>query len=152
MTKYELLVDKAYRSGANVYELDLGVEIPCGKCVGNSLIINKNINTDEKLCILAEELGHFKTTVGNITDQTKIYNRKQEVKARAWGYNESIGLQGLIDAFNKGYTDAIDIANFLCVDLKFLNDAINYYKSKYGLKCKFENYTIFFSPTLQIVK
>lgn len=152
MNKYELLLNTAYNLGATVYELDLGVEIPCGKCIGNSLIINKNAHSNEKLCILAEELGHFETTVGNITNQTKICNKKQELKARAWGYNKMIGLKGIINAFNYGYKNPSEIAEFFNVTQEYLNDAINYYTSKYGLMYKFEEYTIFFHPTLKVIK
>lgn len=40
--------------------------------------INKNMTTTEKRCVLAEELGHHYTTVGDILDQSDIGNRKQE--------------------------------------------------------------------------
>ena len=38
----------------------------------------------EKASVLAEELGHYYTTVGNILDQEDAGNRKQEHKARTW--------------------------------------------------------------------
>ncbi|CEN21241.1 ImmA/IrrE family metallo-endopeptidase [Paraclostridium sordellii] len=152
MSKYDYLVEYASECGAEVVELDLGTNKPCGKCVKNILVINKNITTYEKLCILSEELGHYKTTVGDITNQTKISNRKQELKARAWGYDKIIGLNGLINAFNCGCKNPTDIAEFFNVTQEYLNDAIIYYTSKYGLMYKLEDYTIFFSPNLQIVK
>lgn len=152
MTKYELLIDAAWKAGANIYEVDLGVELPCGKCIGDSLIINKNANSDEKLCVLAEELGHYETTIGDIADLTKFQNKKQELKARAWGYNKIIGLKGIVNAFNYGYKDPIEIAEFFNVTLEYLNDAINYYTSKYGAMCKFKEYTIFFYPSLRVIK
>ena len=152
MNKYEYLVEYAIECGAEVIELDLGTMKPCGKCINDLLIINKNMNSKDKLCILSEELGHYKTTVGNITNQSIIDNRKQELKARAWGYEITVGLKGLIDSFNKGLRTSNDIADYLGVTEEYLNDAINYYTKKYGLMCKLDNYTILFSPNLQIIK
>ena len=49
----------------------------------NTIALSSFIETTvESRCILAEELGHYYTTVGDITDQSKIENRKQELKAR----------------------------------------------------------------------
>ena len=35
----------------------------------------------EKACVLAEELGHHYTTVGDIIDQKESENRKQELNS-----------------------------------------------------------------------
>ena len=60
-----------------------------GLISGNRIAIRKDITTTiEKACVLAEELGHHYTTSGNILDQQKISNRKQELRARTWAYNE----------------------------------------------------------------
>ena len=152
MSKYDYLVEYATECGAEVIELDLGNNKPCGKCINNFLVVNKNITISEKTGILAEELGHYKTTVGDITDQSSLVNRKQELKARAWGYNCTIGLNGLIDAFNYGCKNLNDIADFLNVTEEYLNDAVTYYTSKYGIKHQIDNYTILFSPNLQVLK
>ena len=71
MTRYEELLNTAHLKGIDVYELDLGVDIPCGKCVANSIFINNRVSEDDKLCVLVEELGHYHKTIGNITDQKK---------------------------------------------------------------------------------
>lgn len=152
MNKYENLVEYATECGAFVLELDLGTNKPCGFCNDNILIINKNIKTSEKLAVLSEELGHYKTTVGDITNQTKVSNRKQELQARAWGYNKSIGLTGLINAFNYGCKNKTEIAEYLDVTEEYLNDAITYYTNKYGVMHKIEKYTIQFLPNLRIHK
>lgn len=152
MNKYEYLVEYASECGAETIELNLGTNKPCGKCVNNMLIINKNMSLKDKFCVLSEELGHFKTTVGDITNQSIISNRKQELKARAWGYDITIGLKGLIDSFKMGLTNPSEIADYLCVTEEYLNDAIDYYTNKYGVMYKFDDYTILFSPNLQIIE
>ena len=54
-----------------------------GLIIGNKIAIRKDIDTEiEKSCVLAEELGHYYTTVGDIMDQTDVSNRKQERRAR----------------------------------------------------------------------
>ncbi|MGL4573141.1 MAG: ImmA/IrrE family metallo-endopeptidase [Clostridium sp.] len=152
MNKYEYLVEYASECGAEVIELDLETTRPCGKCINDLLIINKNMSLNDKFCILSEELGHYKTTVGDITDQSILNNRKQELKARAWGYNNSIGLVGLINSFKHGCRSNNEVADYLGVTEEYLNDAINYYSSKYGIMYKIDNYTILFSPNLQILE
>ncbi len=152
MNNYEYLVEYASECGAEVIELDLETTKPCGKCINNILIINKNINTAEKTTILSEELGHYKTTVGDITNQSNISNRKQELKARAWGYDKIIGLKGLINSFENGCRSKDEIADFLSISGEFLDDAISYYRNKYGIKIISENYIIQFIPCLKISK
>ena len=58
-----------------------GTKIKGLYCDGN-IALSRNIKTEsEKKCILAEEIGHFETSCGDITDQNNISNRKQELHA-----------------------------------------------------------------------
>lgn len=60
-----------------------------GRIYGNRIAIHNGLDTTtEKTCVLAEELGHYHTTVGDITDLSDPKNRKQERQARLWGYNK----------------------------------------------------------------
>ena len=69
----------------NIVEMDLSeINGLKGLYIQNNIAIEKTMNQTEKLCILAEELGHHKTSVGNILNQTSSNNRKQEYKARIW--------------------------------------------------------------------
>ena len=123
------------------------------------LYIDKNIalasslkTSNEKTCVLAEELGHYHTTVGNILDQRKAENRKQELHARAWAYNKMIGLDGIIKAYEHNCHSLHETAEFLNVTEDFLRDALKYYKSKYGECTTIDNYIIYFEPSLGIGK
>lgn len=50
-----------------------------GLYLDNTITIKTNLKTDaEKKSVLAEELGHYYTSYGNILDQTKLENIKQE--------------------------------------------------------------------------
>ena len=53
-----------------------------GRINGNNILIKSDLTENEKTCILAEELGHYYTSSGNILDQSNINNRKQEKVAR----------------------------------------------------------------------
>lgn len=118
-----------------------------GRIYKNRIAINRTLPTQvEKSCILAEELGHHYTTVGNILDQTDINNRKQEYRARLYGYNLKIGLTGLIRAYEAGCRNLYEMAEYLDSTEEYLTEAIDCYKSKYGLYTSVDNYIIYFEP------
>lgn len=135
------VVDKHFKSKAR------------GLIKGNRIAIRKDIPTlCEKSCVLAEELGHFCTGVGNIIDTTNTSNYKQELKARMWGYNKKVGLVGIINAFEAHCTNLYEVAEYLDVTELYLLNAIDSYKEKYGVYKKIDNYIIYFEPTLSIMK
>ncbi len=150
MNTYEYLLTEAENEGLIVKELPLrGYD---GLIKENHVAISKSLTQTEKYCVLAEELGHHYTTVGNILDQSNVNNRKQELRARLWAYNKNIGLQGIIRAFEKNLTNLDDVADFLEVTPEFLQDAIKCYRSKYSPYVELDNYIIIFEPYLSVVK
>jgi rhamnogalacturonyl hydrolase YesR len=106
----------------------------------------------EKTCILAEELGHYNTSTGDILNLSDIKNRKQELKARIWAYNKQIGLSGIIKAYEAKCKDKAEMADYLDVTEEFLEEALNYYIQKYGISVSFDNYIIYFTPSLYVIK
>ena len=100
----------------------------------------------EKSCVLAEEIGHHCTSSGDILDQTDIMNRKQEYRARFYGYNLKIGLTGLIRAYEAGCRNLYEMAEFLDATEEYLREAIQCYRSKYGICVDVDNYIIYFEP------
>ena len=146
---YQNLINTARSEGLKVQEKEL-IEHD-GLISGNRIAIRKNIRTQtEKACVLAEELGHYHTSSGNILDQTTVLNRKQELKARLWGYNQMIGLSGLISAAKAGCRNAYEIAEYLDVTEEYLKDALEAYQKKYGYVTSVDNYLIRFIPNLQV--
>lgn len=114
---------------------------------GKRIAIRKDIETQaEKSCVLAEEIGHHCTSSGDILDQTDIMNRKQEYRARFYGYNLKIGLTGLIRAYEAGCRNFFEMAEFLDATEEYLKEAIQCYKSKYGICAVVDNYIIYFEP------
>lgn len=153
MNKYEELEQRANESGVPVIPYDFtGTRFKGLYCDG-TVAIDKDLKTTaEKSCVLAEELGHYYTTVGDITDQTKPENRKQELRARMWAYNERIGLMGFIRAYRCGCRNAAEMADCLNVTESFLLEAIKQYRNKYGVCTSVDNFIIYFIPNLTVVE
>lgn len=128
----------------DVYEIDL---INKGLYSDGIIALSNRMSTsNEKACILAEELGHYHTTVGDILDQSKAENRKQERRARAWAYALLVPFEALIEAFEVGIIGRHDLAEFLGITEEYLQQAINYYRDKYGVGIALGDYIIYFDP------
>lgn len=144
---YEELLAEADRQGLTVKELAL--QSADGRCNGKRIAIRQNIPTlKQKADVLAEEMGHYYTSVGRIVEQNTVEDIKQERKARLWGYDKRIGLFGLIRAFNAHCESLHDIAEYLDVSEDSLFEAIEYYRQKYGICVRVDNYMIYFEPYL----
>lgn len=142
---YEQLLTVADQNDLTVKEHPLADHD--GLLKGKRIAIRKDIETQaEKSCVLAEELGHHYTTAGNILDQTDVMNRKQEYRARLYGYNLKIGLAGLIRAYEARCRNLYEMAEFLDATEEYLTEAIQCYRSKYGTCTAIDNYVIYFEP------
>lgn len=145
---YESLLLEAEKEGLEIYEHNFNTARLKGLCIDNVITLNSSsIETNaEKICVLAEEMGHYYTTTGNILDQSKAKNRKQERRARAWAYDRLIGINGLINAYKYGCKSKYEIAEYLNVSEQFLEEATTYYNEKYGLYYEIDNYIVYFNP------
>lgn len=124
-----------------------------GRIYKNRIAIHKGLNTtNEKSCILAEELGHYHTTYGDIINQNSIQNRKQEFRSRVWGYQRLITMDKLIDAYYNGCRNYYELAEELDVTEEFLQEALDIFKQKYNPYVQYKNYLIRFNPILDIYK
>ena len=116
------------------------------------IVIKDSLPVDEKNCTLAEELGHYHTTHGNILDQSKIINIKKESIARRWAYRKLLPLEVFIKSFENRRLNKFDMTEDYEVTEEFLEASIHYYRLKYGAGINIGNYSIMFEPYLQIVK
>ena len=123
-----------------------------GRIYKNRIAISKNLNMSEKKCVLAEELGHHHTSVGNILNMEDLSNRKQERQARLWGYNKLIGLTGIVNAFESGCQSVYEASEFLEVTVEYLQECIDCYRDKYGICTEIDNYIIYFIPNLAVME
>lgn len=151
MNKYEILLDEANDKGLIVKEKSL--QSSNGRIKGNRIAIRKDLKTTaEKACVLAEELGHYETTVGDILEMSSSWNRKQERQARLNGYNRMIGVFGIIRAYEAGCQAQHEIADFLNVTEEYLLECIECYRDKYGEMKSINNYVVYFIPNLAVIK
>lgn len=148
---YEELLKEADSMGLIVKEKPLkGTD---GRILNRRIAIRKDIPTQtEKSCVLAEELGHHYTSSGDILNQNIVANRKQEFRARVYGYNLLIGLRGIIQAYEAGCRNLYEMAECLEVTEEYLKEALECYRKKYGIFVTLDNYAIYFEPTLGVMK
>ncbi|MFA9462909.1 MAG: hypothetical protein ACERKN_01325 [Velocimicrobium sp.] len=154
MNKYEELLQEASDNGLTVEEKvpfdNLRIK---GLYVDGTIALNRILEKNcERYCVLAEELGHHATSDGNILDCKRTDCIKQERKARVWAYDKTIALKGIIGAYEKRCSNLCEMADYLGVSEPYLNDALSYYKEKFGIYAKYNEYTIYFEPTLSVYK
>lgn len=147
---YEKLLGEA--DSYNLITKEKNLPVSKGRIKGNKIAIRKDLTILEKKCVMAEELGHYHTTVGNILDQASINSRKQEYQARMWAYNHLIGLNGIINSYKARKYTLHDMADYLEVTEEFLLAALNCYKSKYGECVQVDNYAICFEPNFGVIE
>ncbi|GEM00863.1 protein of unknown function [Halolactibacillus halophilus] len=144
MTLYDNLLIECDENDIEVYEMKMSTK---GLYSDNVIWINKSITGIAKRgCVLAEELGHHYTSVGNILNQSKMNNIKQEKRARSWAYEKVIPLNKFIEAHKNLISSKFELAEFLSVTEDFLDEALERYKEKYGLFVEFKGFTIRFEP------
>lgn len=153
MNSYEKLLENARKRGVAVVDYNFNSNRIKGLYCDNTAALSTNLNTStEKACILAEELGHYYTSYGNIIDQSSTGNRKQEYHARLWSYNKLIGLNRIVNAFKHGCKSKSDMADYLNVTEEFLLEALQCYKNKYGTYTQVNNYIIYFEPSICVLE
>ena len=84
---YEKLLEEAQQNHLCILENVPFESKAEGLINGNVIGISQNVRTNKKrCCILAEELGHYHTAVGDIIVQTSVTNRKLEQHGKIWAY------------------------------------------------------------------
>lgn len=153
MNRYEELLEDAAAEKIQVDE-NISFNSPLkGLYIDHNIALSDQLETTaEKACILAEELGHHHTSVGNILDQSDWNHRKQEQQARMWAYKRLVSLQNLVDAYCHGHKQFHEVAEYLEITEEMLRDAIRSYRSKYGTIAACGEYYISFEPYLMVGK
>lgn len=122
MTKYEELM--ARYDNLHIEERPMKND---GLYADGCVWINSNMPECRRYCTLAEEIGHYETSVGDILDQTNTNNRRQERAARKWAYEEILPVENILFAARDGHTEIWDMAEYLEVDEDFLKGALKHY-------------------------
>ena len=148
---YEDLLEECRQLDIKVKEISL--KGSNGRCSGNRIAIDKSLKTvTEKKCTLAEELGHYHLTVGDITDLSDIKNVKQELKARRYGYKLLIEPDDLVHAMKNGCSNKYEIAEYLNISESCFEEIIEDFKKQYGMGILVGNYYLQFEPYLSLIK
>ncbi|WP_243133749.1 ImmA/IrrE family metallo-endopeptidase [[Clostridium] symbiosum] len=146
---YEDLLIEAEQQGLKVQELPL--PLSDGRIKGKRIAIRMDIPTiAQKADVLAEELGHYHTTVGKIIELDTIDSCKQERRARLWAYNKRIGMHGIVDAYKHHCSNRYEIANYLGVSEEFFQDALECYQQIYEYGVMVDNYYVQVNPHLEV--
>lgn len=95
------------------------------------IMIEKHLTDTEKACVLLEEIGHHKKTVGDILDQSDPENRRQEARARDWAAMTAISAEDIrrLQA-DPSVQSNWQAAEALCVTESMLRHAYDYYQRK----------------------
>ena len=124
MNRYEELIAE-YENELNIEEHSM---INKGLYCDNVVWINRKMSTAEKLSIIAEEIGHYKTSSGDILEQDNISNIKQELQARRWAYEKVLPLDLVMQAITNGLTEIYDLAEHFDVTETFMSECLKHYR------------------------
>lgn len=133
MNRYENLLELADSLGLKVTEnVNMFAQ---GRVKSNHIYLSRKLETDsERTCTLLEEIYHALLNTGNIIDQSSTSNRKQEYRARKNCYEELTPLIKIVETVLYFGDEATkyNVAEYLNVTEKFLNEAINHHRRKNG--------------------
>jgi len=154
MNKLEQLVDEANNLDIDTLTADLPANISgiyyCNGVDKPLIALNKTLPTlSEQMCVLAEEIGHFYTSYGNLLTDPKTDNiviEKQETKSRRWAVKKLVPFEKIIAAFEHGCRNFYEYAEYIGTTENFLREAFNNYRAMYGRYNVYGNYIIFFDP------
>ena len=146
MNTTEELTEEAYSHGAETIDWSFTSDRIKGLYCDGVIAISDRLTKKEQAAVLAEELGHHLTASGNILEQGVTANRKQELRGRIWAYNRLIGLTGILKAYKAGCRNRYEMAECLDVPEETLQEALDYYHSRYGVCTQVDNYVIYFDP------
>ncbi|MCR4436201.1 MAG: ImmA/IrrE family metallo-endopeptidase [Clostridiales bacterium] len=154
LTTLEKLLEECNRSGINIEQQPLPHNINAiyyeDEGTEPVITINELLKTQaEQACVLAEEIGHYHTSCGNLlTDPhiDKTIISKQEHIAKKWAVQRLVSLKNIIKAYEAGARNFYEMAQYLDVTEEFLREAFKKHNAMYGKYKKRGKYIIYFDP------
>lgn len=133
MTKYEELCEQAYNEQIDIKNIDVPVPGMGAVYIRDKgkkcIFIKRNTTTEEKSCLLAEELGHHFTGSDRVLMYDCPDDWKDEARARRWAHAQLITPEQ-IETAARSSEDIYEIADVLSVTVDFLIEAIDDYRNK----------------------
>lgn len=117
-----------------------------GFYINGKIYINNNLSETRKAESLYEELAHHKLTYGNILDQSKWINRKFENYARRHGYEATLPLRIIVEAYNYGVSNLYELAEYVRLSEEHVLQILEHYKNKFGIGTHYGDNVITFKP------
>lgn len=137
MKKLINLYNTAEKENINIKEKDFKDFQANGLCLYDTkrcnIYLNKNIETEtEEKCVLAEEIGHFKTGIdfnllGTNNEDDEIIRSINEFRAKKWAINELIPFKQFKRFLDTNYTK-FEVATELGVTEEMLDMAYFIYE------------------------
>ncbi|EAG8700772.1 toxin [Listeria monocytogenes] len=152
MNRLEIMTNDIHKHIA-VYECDLYNHTKrYGIYADGHILIERHMNDRYKKVILLEEYFHSKYTAGNILDERKLTNRKQETFVRRKNYETLFSHECIIRAYNLGFEYYHDVADYFDLPEAFIREAIEHYKQLHGLMWEVGEYVIFLDSYIEVFK
>lgn len=132
INKYESNIDFIYDN-----HMPIGLD---ALTIGNKVLLTTRCGFIDTLQNVAEEIGHVKTTAGNITKYKTSFDLRQERQARQYGYCLIVNLDGIIACYQAGIRTPWDMADFFEVSQSYMWKAIDTYRIKLGIDFTYKGY------------
>jgi len=107
---------------------------------GNTVLLTTRCDFTNTLQNVGEEIGHVKTTVGDITKYDTADKLRQERKARQYGYCLIVNLDGIIACYKAGIRTPWEMAEFFEVSEHYMYKAFEVYRVKRGIDFTYKGY------------
>lgn len=114
------------------------------------IILQNGLSTPEKLCTLAEELGHHHTSQGNLMNACTREYERQETRAKKWAVRRLLPLDTIGEAYLLHGGDSAAMAEWLDVTETFLHQAIRFYARQFGVRGRTGRYRYQFEPFFHV--
>lgn len=142
MNQYEKLIDYANSQNVSVNEMEFSENLK-GLYIDNNAFIESKLDSINKRCILAEELGHHYTGFGDIRNLPLSLIQLQERIGRRWSYQLLLPLELIVETIIREQPSSYyELAESLEVTEYFLKESLAYYKAKYGNYAETDSYKI----------
>lgn len=116
------------------------------------IYINHDRSDREKYEILQEEFAHYDYTVGDISSYDSEADKKQEALARSKAMERTVTLKGLIHCYFNHAWSLEEVADYFGVTEKYVREAIQNYRNKYGLVFRYNGYYFDLRNVINIIK
>lgn len=148
MSKYEELIEQARLEGLTVFDKVQFKSRVNGLIVDKTIAISGDIESErERLCVLAEEIGHHYINTGDI-----LRDPYQENKAHRYAIDLILSVEMVINTIIELKENATiaTVARELEVTEEFLKESLDLYSKRFEGVVHYKGYVVTFCPHLHI--